>query len=316
VTAPLLASGEIRARRRPGAIAIVYLLRAAFGLALAWPLSELFARRTMTHPREDAILFDPGGLYLVEAFRLGHAAIGDALRGLSAASLLVFAFGLLPLGALLHALGRGGAIHAADLAAAAVRLFARFSVLLCMATLAMSFAVLGSVSLAAATRFKIAPGLSDQGADVLVALPWVFGAGLFAAIGVIHDLARAQVAQRDLGVLDAVRAALHAAARRPAAAFFGWAWRALAGAILVAAAAVATSAVGIDRTGALGVVTLVHQAAVVGVVSLRASWLACALRLSEAARDASRPLADGPEDLLVATGRAIPADVQAHDPAP
>lgn len=315
MTAPRLDPGEIRAARRPGVIAFTYVLRAAFGLVLAWPACELFARAAMAHPREDSILFDPGGLYLVEAFRLGRGALAGAVRGMSLTAAMIFAFGLLPLGALLYALGRGGAIRAADLAAAAVRFFGRFAVLLVVATLGMAFAAALSFALGGAIRSTFAPGLSDPAGDALVAGAWLVGSVLVAVIGVVHDLARAAVTQRDLAVMDAVLLATRAAAARPAAAFFGWAWRAATGSVLVALAAFAAASVGNDRFAALGGTIFVHQAAVLGIVALRASWLACAIRLSEAAfEDRSRD--QGTEQLFVATGRAVPTDVQTHDPSP
>jgi hypothetical protein len=239
------------------------------------------------------------------------------VRGMSFTAAMIFAFGLLPLGALMYALGRGGPIRASEMASAAVRFFARLSVLLVVATLGTAFAVVASFALATALKTKVAPGLSDPAGDGLVAGAWLVGAVVVAVIGVVHDLARAAVTQRDLAAADAVRVAMRAAAGRPVAAFVGWAWRSAAGAMLVVAAAMATAAVGNDRFAALGAVVFLHQACVLGIVALRASWLACAIRLSEAAfRDLSRSDGQGSEELFVATGRAVPTDVQAHDPAP
>jgi hypothetical protein len=317
MTAPALCPREIRARRRPGVVAATYLLRAAFGVVLAWPVCEIFARRSLAHPRTDAILFDPGGLFLVEAFRLDHAAVLQALRGLSAAAVVVFALGLLPLGALIHALGRGGRLGAADLAAAAMRVFGRFSVLLALTSLAIAFVVLAAMSLAAAIRARIAPTVSDPSADLSVAAAWLVGAALIAVIGVVHDLARAAVSQRDVGVMDAVARAVGVVSAHPVVAVFAWAWRAAAGLALVVGAAFATARLDVEHTAGLVATGLVHQAAVFAVVALRASWLASAIRLSErVAPGGSSPSGSGPEELFVATGRAIPADVEAHDPAP
>jgi len=316
MTAPLLAANEIRARKRPGIITAVCLLRAVLGLALAWPVCEIFARPTLAHPRGDAILFDAGGLYLVEAFRLAHGAATGALRGLSVGALLAFSAGLLPLGALLHALGRSGRIPASDLATAAVRVFVRFSVLLVMATSAMAFALLAALGVASAVRARVAFA-SDPAADLVAVGVWACAAILVAVAGVLHDLARAAVTQRDLGVLDAVSLALRALCARPAAALFGWAWRSALGAAIVVAAAIAAATIGVATSLALSAVALLHQAVVLGAVALRASWLACALRLVQAAaREASLRPNQGPEELLVATGRPVPADVQAHDAAP
>jgi hypothetical protein len=217
----------------------------------------------------------------------------------------------------MYALGHGGTIRASDLTAAAVRFFGRLSVLLVMATLGMAFAVVASFALATALKTKVAPGLSDPAGDALVAGAWLLGAAVVAIIGVVHDLARAAVTHRDLGAVDGVRVAMRAVAVRPAAAFFGWAWRSATGAMLVGAAAMATAAVGTDRFVGLGAAVFVHQACVLGIVALRASWLACAIRLSEAAfRDLLRSDGQGSEELFVATGRAVPTDVQTHDPAP
>jgi hypothetical protein len=316
MNAPKLPTALIRARRRPGIIVSLYLLRAGIGLALAWPLCELFARPSLAHPRADAVLFDPGGLYLVEAFRLAHGATVQALRGMSLGALAIFAFGLVPLGALMYALGREGAIRVSDLVAAAARVFGRFSALLAMAMLALAFVVLAALSLATAIREKVAPGLAEPAADLLVAAPWLLGAVLVAVIGVVHDLARAAVSQRDIGATDGVRLALRAASRRPTAALFGWAWRAALAVAIVALAAFASATVDVDHTRAIVAVAFVHQAAVLAIVGVRASWLACAIRLSERAAADSSSADQAPEELLVAPGRAIPTDVQSHDPAP
>ena len=279
---PLLPE-KIRARNRPGLIAIVYLVHAAAGLALAWPAVEPFAHRSLALPREDAVLFGPSaGLYLAEAFRLEHKAVAGALVGSLPTLLLTSYLGLLPLGALLYALGRGGRLSFADLAAAAARSFGRLSALFGLALAAMLIA--GAIPLACAStlRDKLAAILDDPGADVLAAAVGLAGIALGAALGILHDLARAAVVHRNLPAMSATHRAVRIAKAHPLAAMFGWGWRFTAGGALVFVVALATAAIDVERMSGLLVVGMLHQACILALVALRASWLACALRLGVA----------------------------------
>jgi hypothetical protein len=108
----------------------------------------------------------------------------------------------------------------------------------------------------------------------VVALPAVF-------LAIAQDLARASIVRFRRGALHAFFSASGALRRTPVGLAWAWAWRAAAGlAPVVAAAAVASRTGGATNPLALVLLAVVHQAAVVARIALRASWLAKALRVA------------------------------------
>src|SRR5689334_8437150 len=130
---------SIRARRRPFVVVLVYAIHVAVALAWAWPLAAILADPSLAHPRGDAVLFEPGAVYLAEALRLGSRPLASAFRGSLWTLFLASYLGLLPLGMLLSALNRRGPLRARELWLAAAGPFGTFSLLLGMSLVALLF---------------------------------------------------------------------------------------------------------------------------------------------------------------------------------
>jgi hypothetical protein len=95
------------------------------------------------------------------------------------------------------------------------------------------------------------------------------------------DLSRAAAVRHELGAKLSLLFALDVARRSPLSALLGWLPYAAAGALLVLGAALATVAADVSQAGQARVlaVLLLHQLTLLGLLVLRAAWLARALRL-------------------------------------
>jgi hypothetical protein len=253
----------------------VHALHVAIALAVALPLASIIAAPTLSHPRGDAILFEPGALYLGEALRLGFRPFANALAGSVWIVILASYLGLLPLGALVSALNRRGPVRLPDLLADAAPLFGPFSLLLGLSVAALAFSTVFLILFAIALPLPPS-GRSADLAHVAVALA---GALLFAFVGLLHDVARASAVRHGLRGLSALSEGAYVLRRRAPTAVLGFTWRAAIGAALVAGGAVFSGAVSVERWTGWSAVLLVHQGIALSLLALRASWLACALRL-------------------------------------
>jgi len=315
------------ARKRPGVVLLYYAYRLAVALLVAWPFALLLGRAVSGHPRGDALLFDPGGLLLVEALRLTREALPPLGAGAVALFLLAAFVGLLPLAALIAALGERGRMTAGFLGERALRPVGTFA-LLFGAALGVQV-VVSLVVLAVTGALSRRPGLDDRAFDQVWLGGVAVGFVLVLAVGVLHDLARVAAVRGDLGLRDAILCALDAARRAPGRLASAWLWRSLLAASALGAAAVIGSRIGVHPPGRLAAGALVHQVAVLGAVFLRASWLAYAIRhidvalardayeLTYAPESAPLPLPPPAEEAAAPEPLATePAPVATDEPAP
>ncbi|UQA55954.1 hypothetical protein [Polyangium aurulentum] len=277
------------ARKRPGVVMLYYAYRLAVALLVAGPFALLLGRAVSGYPRGDALLFDPGGLLFVEALRQTREALPPLAAGTVALLLLAAFVGLLPLAALIAALGERGRVTAGFLGERALRPVGTFALLL---GAAMGVQVVVSIIVVAVTgALSRRPGLDDRAFDQV----WLGGAAvgfvLVLAVGVFHDLARVAAVRGDLGLRDAILCALDAARRAPGRIASAWLWRSALAAFALGAAVVIGSRIGVHLPGRLVASALVHQLGVLGAVFLRASWLAYAIHQVDVtlARDAYEP---------------------------
>ncbi|MDC0745869.1 hypothetical protein [Polyangium mundeleinium] len=264
------------ARKRPGVVLLVYAFRLVAAFLLAWPFAVTLGGAVSGYPRGDAVLFDQGGLLLLEALRRSTGA----LRPSSASTLLLFVLvcfvSLLPLGALLGALGAKGRVAARDLGAWALRPLGTFSLLLGAA--ALIEALLGGVMIAIGNAFARRQTIDLRAADQ-VRVGFVAAAIILVLlVSVFHDIARAAAVRGELGMRASIKRAFAAVRSAPLALLAGWFWRAALGAVFLGAAVVLGSRIGVERKAQVFAAFLVHQASVLAVLFLRASWLAAALR--------------------------------------
>jgi hypothetical protein len=260
-------------------VLIVYGLHATLALALAWPVAKLVADGTVGFPGGDIVLFEPGGFYLAEVLRLDRAPLTSVVEGSAFALLLVSYAGLLPLGATLYVIAYEAPLSLRALLAAGGRFFGPLSLLLGFSV--MASALLAFLPLAASSLLdtKLRELGGDRGHDIAEACLRVSALLLVGALGVVHDLARAAVVTRDLSALPAAWVGVSTFRTHAWRALCGWGLRAGAGALLVLAAALATTFVGIGTAPRLFATLMLHQLVVLSLVRLRADWLAHAVRL-------------------------------------
>jgi hypothetical protein len=288
-----LASHQIRVRRRPGAILMVWGTRTLAAWLVADPVARAVAAAGIARfPEGDALLFEPGGAYLVETARLAASTlVGELGHALEAAALLGVLM-LLPLAALLVALAHGGRLHAGKWAGRAFEQFPAF-LLFAGVTLLVQGSVAGVFGLAyAALKTPLRDSLTAPQADLTLLAVLAVGAAVIVAAGIVQDLVRAAAVRRRKGPRDALLHGLHTARARPAAALGGWLLPAVWSIAIVGAAALLTAELQVERGGnaRLFAVLATHQLAVIGLVALRALWLARALALvSPSASEPDRP---------------------------
>lgn len=270
---------EIRASRRPGVIAAVYAGYLALGLFVATPVTRLVADATGGYARSDALLFDPGAVFLLDALTylrrgLESFAVLAVLLGLAAAVL-----GLFPLAALLHALSHRGRMDLAELARAAARPFRSLTGLLGLAVLAWTFLVFLALAVLGALSPRSDSRLGPEGAALVSLGVIAVAAAVGATLGVVHDLARAAVVREGLSTWGGLRRATDALSRRTRDGLLAWSGRAACSAAILAAGALLAFRIGVESEARVRALWVVHQTVIVGLVVLRASWLAAALRL-------------------------------------
>lgn len=277
----LLARSLERAARRPRALGLAWAFRLTAAWIVASPLARtLTAASTSRMPAGDALLFEPGGVWLAEAVRLSHRALGSELVGSFLVLLVLGWLALLPLGTLLVELGASESSLGRSVGRA-VTLMPRLT-LLAGATLFVQGAIFaGGVVAAGALRKRLAYAADERLGDLgPLALVLLVSAAVLA-VGVIQDLARAALVADDRSVLVAVRRALTCARTRALSVFGGWSLSLAAAIGAVLGAAWITGRFDVSRSGEWRVLAVffVHQLAIASVLFARASWLAAALEL-------------------------------------
>ncbi len=261
--------------------------RAAAGLVLAAPITAAVAATGIgAFPEGDRLLFEPGGLLLVEAARSSLNLIAP----LASSTLAVVAVASIALSvpqALLWAaaaertpepfvtfLGRAGA---------------RIPPLLALLGLGfLSQVLVGTLGLMVAGFFR--GGMADPVQGDL----WGLGALALTcvaalALGIVRDIASAAVACGASNARQALRLGAATILRAPGATCTRWLGPAASGLALVGAAAVATGALDVARPGTprLLAVSLLHQGVLVALSFCRAAWLVAAVRLVRPQLDAA-----------------------------
>jgi hypothetical protein len=316
-------AAAIRARKRPIAVAMVFVAELAWAFVMASPAHAWASRVWGSHPAGDGVLWDPGGRHLLVWLGQNDAGLGVTVR---TTLLLLFVGAVLmqiPLGALLVSLAfsraRSAPLDEDELPGApaagvpppatslgwmtAVRVglgaFLPLAGLLVLGSLiGVILIAIGSLA-SSAVDHGLAASMGDARSFVFRMVTLALFVGLAALFGVVIDLARAAVA-REAGVaaangsspagwsmmLRGVRVALVTARRGLRRAAGAWAWRAALGFGLIAVGYAASHFLGGRGGFALTALFVVHQAVVLGRVALRASWLARATAMIAPVQDA------------------------------
>ncbi|MEA2752377.1 MAG: hypothetical protein QOI41_6520 [Myxococcales bacterium] len=311
---PLLAR-SIHARKRPVAVAFVFLMELAWALLVATPVHAWARRVWGGHPDGDAVLWADGARDLMVWLGQSDAALPVTAR----TTIVLLAVGTvlmqLPFGVLVTSLAFGRMVETDEEGTVQIRSLRLRSALQVAVSAFLPLAVLlvlGSVTsvIVLVLGWLAASGLDNVLTEALGdARSFTVGAvvfGVFAAvaavIGIVIDLARAAVV-RESGLsaasgtaapawnvmLRGVRIALKTSRASLGRAVLGWTGRTVVGVALVAIGFVAADVLGGSGGVSLTLLFIVHQAVVLGRVALRASWMARALVLVVPVQDEPAP---------------------------
>jgi hypothetical protein len=249
------------ALRRVLVLCVAY--RALTGLLLAAPLAAGVGAIVGEHPAGDALLWQPGGYWLVEAGRVHRAAIGGEVVKGGIPWLVMLLGWLMPLGALIAAVGSPEDGLRQQLRVAARRL-GGLVLVFGVALVAQALAI-GAPAFAAS---RLAEGLPLRAVLALA------GAALVAVVAITHDVARVLWVQHGVRMRELGDRAIEALVAQPVTLLLAALWRAgAAWALALAMLALSTHVVGLGAVG-LAIAAAAQLTAISGYVLLRASWLA------------------------------------------
>ena len=252
-------------KRHAGVVAACAGYRWLMGLGFGLPVALSVASVTGEHPQSDAVLWQPGGVWLLETARqLGGRLVADTLAGLVA--MLALAFGwLLFLAALIAHVGDRRR-PASELMRRAADRFAPLTLLMGITWVGQAIALVGAVWLG---RHFATPDPSGDQLRLVVLAGGLLLTGLMA-IG--HDAARVVCVQERPGAWDLVNRTFELLFIRPRGLLVAALWRAgVAWIALLAAAGAASTMLAGEGLGLLS--ALVLQGVAIGCfVALRASW--------------------------------------------
>jgi hypothetical protein len=278
-------SERILARRRLGAIALLWASRLCAAVLVAWPIAGVFrALGAGRGPERDAALFEPGALFLLEALRLGDKALLSAAQT-AAFSWFIFSLLLLvPVAALLVALAHEGRLELAAWLGRALHHVPRFLLLAGVTVLGQALILLAFVLLYVPLHRLWLGRVSERASDLLSVAWFGLAAAAVLLVSVLHDLARAANVRYGARASDNLVHAIAVLRHWPGKLAASSAAVGIASLLLVAGAAYAADAAHLERpdTWRIVVVAFVHQGAALGLAALRAAWLALTLRLVSA----------------------------------
>lgn len=257
-------------RSRAGVLAFAWATTSATGLVLASPFAAITGSLLSHRPEGDGLLWQPGGVFLVEGMRL-LVREGAAVRPLAPWLLLALTLvGLAPWGAVLVSLASATRLAPSELAGAVVSRLPPLTLILGAGVVLRVLLAIGGSALVTlgyglgGTPTGEVAGGAAAAAVVLVALCYV---------RVLGDLASAAASRPDVKATAALLDALALVARAPIRLLAAWLLRAVPGVAIVAAVAVVVGHVGVATDGRTLLVFLLHQLVLVALVVLRASWL-------------------------------------------
>lgn len=282
----LLPNHAMRARRCPSAIAALWAWQAVLGTALAWPFAAIVRSAYGSHPRADAVLWEPGGLTLLDLVVRRLPALGALLDHALAIALFALVLGLLPASALLACIGFTTPDRKPppfrDALALAIPAFVPSAVLFVTALLFEASLAAAALAAARLAEDGFERTLGDVGAGCIALGLFAVGGAVAAVAGVLQDAARAAVVRFSVGARDGFRTAFRALATAPVALLWSWAWRALASVVPVVFGGLLAGRLGGRGGGYLIVLLGFHQLTILVRAALRASWFARAMRAVDA----------------------------------
>ncbi|HEX5099961.1 MAG TPA: hypothetical protein VFV94_10695 [Polyangiaceae bacterium] len=270
-------------KHRVLAVGLDFALRAGAGLVLASPLVAAVASTGITRfPEGDRLLFEPGGLMLVEVARTLWSAVVPLIQAELVMG-LVLALGLVvPYAVLLVALSRREPRTLSDLFGTAMTRVPPLVALQGLTLLAQSAALLALATFAAGLREALV-GATSRRADLAFVAVLALGGLVVLGLGALRDLSSAACVEETLGSPAALRRGVAALLRAPGAVLSGFGAALVAASACVGVGALLTGALDVGRPGAFRValVLVLHLAVLLGRSVCRALWLQRALGLVE-----------------------------------
>jgi hypothetical protein len=282
----LLPNHAMRARRCAKIIGALWVWEAGLGAALTWPLAAIVHTAYGTHPRGDEVLWEPGGLPLLDLFMRRLPALGSLFAHTATIVLFALVVGLLPLGASLVCIGFTTPDRKPPTLATCIqKAVPAMGPLLLLLALTLAFQaslVIASLTGAGLASQGFQRALGDVEADCFAVLIALVGLAAMALAGIVHDVARAAVVRFGVSGLEGLRVALSTVWGAPARIVWSWAWRSLASLVPVAFGVLLAGRLG--GRGGTGLIALfvIHQLIVAVRAALRLSWLARAMRAVDA----------------------------------
>jgi hypothetical protein len=273
--------------RRWDALLLAGGMRISLALAIGLPsMSALLTTGIADHPDADRLLFDAGGLMLVEGVRLSLAGISSLTKLTLLLATLSVLLSLLPTSLVLVALDDRALRLSESLGRGARRipaLFAIYGVCLLLQVIVFGLAAF----LGGWASRQLAGDLSPAWAAGTGALLFSLGVGLNCGIGVARDLSFAAAIRRPKA-LPALLSGVGALLAHPLRVGVDWARLAAWQWVLVLAAAYLGGRLPVSGAWTIGLGAL-YLAVFAGVTLLRATW--AARSLVHAGADAPMPAA-------------------------
>jgi hypothetical protein len=295
-------------RRHLPALLLVYAFKLGVGLALAEPLSQvLTGAGVVRFPEGDRLLFARGGMVLLETLRLQHGVLTGSLTSAlilgGAASLL----SLIPLAFLMVSLDAQGEGSLGDRAPRSLGAVGPFAFLGGLTVLVQALVGLAAAATVLSSHRAARAVLDERGADLAALGIGLAGLGAVLLVGILEDVARAEVVCHRYTGVRALLPACEAFARAPMRLVSRWGARALLTGGLVLLGGTAVTHLGLEHPGAwrVALAWTVHQTVIAGWILLRAAWLGDALahvRPSPDAGGVSRSARPSPDDTAARSG--------------
>ena len=265
---------RISAMRSVRAVAWLWLWETAIALAVVAPSAVALRSVVGATPDGDAILWQPGALFLGDALMHQLAAIRP-LFTLAALALGVNAIvGAFPFGAIVASLafempdGRALRFDAAALAAA--RRFGRLLLVRLVAFFAILGAALLAMRAAAAARESLESSMGAAASDIFAIGVMILGAVVVSVLVMATDIVSVGAAVEDHRWWTAFRrsAVIYSHAYR------AWFAQFAVGGFLVALGLLCTEHIPESHKWGFVAIAVIHQAVIVARACLRVSWLA------------------------------------------
>lgn len=258
------------------------------GWLVSLPIATLIAGSGIAQfPDGDALLFEPGGAYLLDAVRKILPSLGSALRSSLWLYGLVALASLVPLSALLVALDAERRLSLHEWGARALEQLPRFTLLAGATLLAQGALCAVFVVAWGALRELLSASYDERSADLVSLSVPALGILCVLAFGLFQDVVRAAAVRQRASLGEALRAALSTARARPFAIVAGWLMPLSWSIAALSAGAIAVGRLRLEQPGEwrADAALAIHQLVVLTLVGLRALWLKRALELVGAASE-------------------------------